>query len=237
MKKSEFQQKARDIDAKLELEVYEKERRRQLEVEYENRLSNRNRARSVTVGTAFGGTTELGMRMDGGKNVWCIMQPVEVIELIYQLAANVGCGANLMPRKDFASWRDWRVSDAEKKHLNGHAPQVNDMAVFQQLGASGYNDDEAKRIMDIIANAKEFANEDREDKVYWRDAPNHPGPNLMMREEDGLLVNKLLIEDEEIVYVAGGNGGTNEGIENGEDTVATEKTVNKRTTKRTARAA
>lgn len=240
MNKSEFQKKLREIDAKLELDIYEKERRRQLEVEYENRTSNRNRARSVTVGTAFGGTTELGMRMDAGKSVWCVMQPVEVIELIHQLSANVGCTAQLTPRKDFASWRDWRVSEAEKKHLNGHAPFVNDMAVFHQLGASGYNDEEAKRIMDIVANTKEYANEGREDKVYWRDNPNGAGPNVMLTEEDGSVINKLIVENNEVVYTAGGNGaipgpGTQE-FENGKNTLATEKTVNKRITKRAARA-
>ena len=65
-----------------------------------------NRARSVTVGTCFNGVTEISMRGDG-KYLWCPMQPVEVIELIHQLAANVGCHINLQPRKDFSSWRKW----------------------------------------------------------------------------------------------------------------------------------
>ena len=93
-----------------------------------------NRARSVTVGTCFGGTTELSMRGDGGMSLWCIMQPVEVIELIHQLAANVGCHINLQPRKDFSSWRDWRVSEEEQKRLGGHPPFVNDMAPHQNKG-------------------------------------------------------------------------------------------------------
>lgn len=237
MKKSEFQQKARAIDAKLELEHYEKERRCQLEMDRENRESNRNRARSITVGTAFGGTAELMMRGDGGRHLWCLMQPVEVVELIYQLAANVGCSASLTPRKDFSSWRDWRVSEAEKKHLNGHVPFVNDMAVFQQLGASGYNDEESKKIMDILANAKEYANENRQEKVIGREDEREGAPNVMFSEESGLVVNKALLDKQNnILYVAGGNGGTNEGIEHGKDTVAVKKTVNKRITKRTARA-
>lgn len=95
------------------------------------------RARSISVGTAFGGTTEVSMRSDDGSSLWCFMQPVEVIELIHQLAANVGCHVALKPRKDFASWRDWRVTEEEKLHYNGWAPFVNDMAPFQQLGASG----------------------------------------------------------------------------------------------------
>jgi hypothetical protein len=95
-----------------------------------------NRARSVTVGTAFGGTTELIMRRTDGLFTFAIMQPVEVIEIIHQLAANVGCHLQLVPRKDFASWRDWRVSEEERLHLNGHPPFPNDMAPHNQVGAS-----------------------------------------------------------------------------------------------------
>jgi hypothetical protein len=69
--------------------------------------SNLNRARSVTVGTAFGGTVEIGMRNDTAT-LYAIYQPVEAIELIHQLAASVGCHINLVPRKDFSSWREWR---------------------------------------------------------------------------------------------------------------------------------
>lgn len=66
-----------------------------------------NRARSITVGTAFNGVTEIVMRGDG-KYIFSILQPTEVIELIHQLAANVGCHINIQPRNDFASWRQWR---------------------------------------------------------------------------------------------------------------------------------
>ena len=94
------------------------------------------RARSVTVGTAFGGTTELTMRRGDGSFTFAILQPVEAIELIHQLAANVGCHLQLVPRKDFASWRDWRVSEEERLHLNGHPPFPNDMAPHNQVGTS-----------------------------------------------------------------------------------------------------
>lgn len=104
--------------------------------EFENILSNQSRARSVTVGTAFGGTTEVMMRGDGGRHLWCVMQPVEVIELIHQLASNVGCHIAIKPREDFSSWRDWKVTEAERLHMNGWAPFVNDMAPFNQLGAN-----------------------------------------------------------------------------------------------------
>lgn len=85
------------------------------------------RARSVLVGTAFGGTTEISLRNMNGTVTWALLQPVETIELIHQLAASVGCHINLQPRDDFSSWREWRVGEAEKKHLNGHPPFANEL--------------------------------------------------------------------------------------------------------------
>ena len=101
----------------------------------ENRLGDFNRARSVSIGTAFGGVAEISMRCNDGRTVWAIMQPVEVLELIHQLAANVGCHINVQPRDDFSSWRSWRVTEDEKKHLNGHPPHPNDMALQNDVGA------------------------------------------------------------------------------------------------------
>ena len=102
------------------------------------------RARSVTVGTAFGGTTELTMRRGDGAFTFAIMQPVEVIELIHQLAANVGCHLQLTPRRDFAAWRDWKYTEAELAHYRGvqnlpgvgWPPHVNDMAPHMLVGAN-----------------------------------------------------------------------------------------------------
>lgn len=102
----------------------------------ENRMGDFNRARSVTVGTAFGGTTEIGMRCNDGRFVWALMQPVETIELIHQLAANVGCHIQLAPRRDFSSWRDWRVTEDERLHLNGHPPFPNEMTPHHITGRS-----------------------------------------------------------------------------------------------------
>ena len=109
---------------------------------YESRVNDLNRARSVTVGTCFGGTTEVMMRGNDGSVLWTPMQPVEVIELIHQLAANVGCHIHLQPRKDFSSWRDWKYTEEELIHFRGpqtlpgvgHAPHVNDMAPHQEKG-------------------------------------------------------------------------------------------------------
>ena len=101
-----------------------------------NRMGELKRSRSVTVGTAFGGTTELMMRGNDGNVLWAVMQPVEVIELIHQLASNVGCHLALKPREDFSSWRDWKLTEQEKLHYNGHAPFVNDMAPFVGYGGT-----------------------------------------------------------------------------------------------------
>jgi len=79
------------------------------------------RSRSITVGTAFGGTTEISMSGDSGS-LWCVMQPVEVVELIHQLAANVGCHIHLQPRDDFSTWRNWRVPENEKQLLGNQPP-------------------------------------------------------------------------------------------------------------------
>ena len=110
----------------------------------ESRNGDYNRARSFTVGTAFGGTTEIGMRANDGTYVWAIMQPVEVIEFIHQLAANVGCHLQLVPRRDFAAWRDWKYTEEELAHYRGvqhlpgvgWAPHANDMAPHMQIGAN-----------------------------------------------------------------------------------------------------
>lgn len=119
----------------------------QSKMDEQNYESSLNRARSITVGTCFGGTTEISIRGADGSVLWSPMQPVEVVELIHQLAANIGCHIAIKPRDDFSSWREWRISSTEKQHLNGHPPFPNDMAVFQRLGSSGFNQAEAEQIM------------------------------------------------------------------------------------------
>jgi hypothetical protein len=91
-----------------------------------SRDGDMHRARSVLVGTAFGGTTEISLRKMDGSVSWALLQPVEAIELIHQLAASVGCHINLQPRNDFSSWRNWR-SDEDITKLNGHPPFSNEL--------------------------------------------------------------------------------------------------------------
>ena len=140
MKKQEAKQRFQELQLKQELEAFE---------------SNLNRSRSISVGTSFGGSTEISMRGDN-KYLWCVLQPVEVVELIHQLSANIGCHIAIKPRDDFSSWREWRISEAEKKHLNGHPPFVNDMAVFQRLGAIGFDQEKAESLMEEWLVQKEY---------------------------------------------------------------------------------
>lgn len=67
------------------------------------------RGRSINVGNAFGGTVEISIRGED-NSLWVLLQPVEVIELIHQLAGNIGCHIHVKPRDDFASWREWKDS-------------------------------------------------------------------------------------------------------------------------------
>jgi len=102
-------------DKELQKELNRRNKLRQLET----LEANDTRAQSITVGTAGGGTVEITMRSQAGKFMWNTYQPVEVVELINQLAAGIGCHIHILPRKDFASWRDWKVSEEELAHFRG----------------------------------------------------------------------------------------------------------------------
>lgn len=104
-------------------EIAEKRALIQAERDLKMDAHNDNRAQSITIGSSGGGTTEISMRGVYGQHLWNVYQPVEVIEIINQMAANIGCHIHIQPREDFASWRVWKEpTDEEKKHLAGHAP-------------------------------------------------------------------------------------------------------------------
>ena len=104
------------------------------EFQARNRENELNRARSVTVGTAFGGTAELMMR--GNNNfMWATLQPVEVVELINQLAAGIGCHIAIKPRNDFASWREWKLDAPWNVSGNGWPPFADEITPHAKRGA------------------------------------------------------------------------------------------------------
>ena len=110
------------------------------ELDLLDRKADLTRARSYTVGSAFGGTTEISMRSPAAT-VHALLQPVETIELIHQLAANVGCHIHIMPRQDFSSWRGWEMSKEELEHYRGiNPPGVGHPAHLSQESAKRLED-------------------------------------------------------------------------------------------------
>ena len=88
-------------------EMKEKIRAFHEENELHNMMDNtRNRARSITIGTAYGGVIEIALRNEF-NNMWTVMQPVEVIEFIESAAAAVGVEIAMRPKQNFTSWRGW----------------------------------------------------------------------------------------------------------------------------------
>jgi hypothetical protein len=114
-------------EKELQKELDRRNKLRQLEA----LEANETRAQSLTVGTAGGGTVEVTMRSASGRFLWNTYQPVEVIEFINQLAAGIGCHIHILPRQDFASWRDWKVTPEELEHARG-------VQAFQGVGHSPF---------------------------------------------------------------------------------------------------
>jgi len=82
---------------------------------------NKTRARSLTVGTANGGIVEVALRGDY-SNLWFLLQPVEVVEVIEQLAAATGLEVAMRPKQNFSTWRGWDTSLPPSIHWVGSAP-------------------------------------------------------------------------------------------------------------------
>jgi hypothetical protein len=125
----------RKLSAKEKALIDEHNRKMQAR-QFENALlESTTRARSVIVGTAFGGVSEISMRRMDGTVTFALLQPVEMVELIHQMAASIGCHINLQPRDDFSSWRQWKHSKEELAHYRngekspglGHPPHMKEL--------------------------------------------------------------------------------------------------------------
>lgn len=92
------------------------------ENEFKSILDSRARARSITTGTAFGGTVEVTLRNEF-TTMYALMQPVEVVEFIEQLAAGCGIEIAMRPKQNFTSWRGWNIDeDNINVYMKGSAP-------------------------------------------------------------------------------------------------------------------
>ena len=95
------------------------------ENEYKNLMQNRDRARSVTVGTCGGGSLELHMRGDYHSS-WMSLTPVEALEIAEQIAAASGVQVAMKPKNDFSAWRGWNADNVDYDHIHllGQSPHV-----------------------------------------------------------------------------------------------------------------
>lgn len=113
-------------------ELTAKIRRAQREQQLRSMEAEKTRARSINIGNTGCGEVEINMRGMDGSQLWGCYHPAEVIELIHQLAAAVGCHIALKPRDDFSSWREWKpMTEQDHASLNGWAP-------FAQLSGNGH---------------------------------------------------------------------------------------------------
>ena len=102
-------------EIKEQLELFRlKTELEQAKQNFDNFTDNNVRARSLTVGTAFGGVVEVSMRGNGGACSYVLLNPPEAVEIIKQLASSVGLEYALRPSTDFASWRGWEEVIGEK---------------------------------------------------------------------------------------------------------------------------
>ena len=164
---------------KKESEIRKKINEMAEENEYYNLQQNKNRARSITCGTAFGGTIEVNMRGDH-HSMWCSMTPVEALEFAEQMAAACGVQVALRPKDDFSAWRGWDIENTEYSHFKGAAPwQVGNIAganIHQSRlggsgGTSGAPEDEYPTKEERIAEFKKQRDEAQANLEYLEKDP------------------------------------------------------------------
>jgi len=134
----------------------ELEARQRLDILQESSVNRNSRSRSITVGNGGSGTIEISLRAVNGNFIYHLLQPVEVTELIHSLSAQIGCHVHLKSRDDFASWREWRVSKAEKKHLNGHPPFCSDLELAKNQGTEKFDQINSEKALDLALSQEEY---------------------------------------------------------------------------------
>jgi len=149
----------------------EKLQKESLEQHHKDSLEqNKYRAQSITVGRAGGTSTEIMLRKTNGDYIFQILHPAEVVELINQLAAGIGCHIHIKPRKDFSSYREWRqLEEDDLSHLNGHAPFGELTNDFNSVGGGFLSNDRPfsiqnnkNKVLELLNN---FVKQIEEDNV------------------------------------------------------------------------
>lgn len=107
---------------------------RNIEAQKRSIKQEKFRAQSVMVGKVGAGATEMSLRGVDGSYLFIVLHPSEVIELIHQTAANIGCTVAITPREDFASYRAWPNSSEITGETNGHSPHAKLANGFEKIG-------------------------------------------------------------------------------------------------------
>src|SRR5210317_1924890 len=117
-----------------------------------------HRAQAITIGKTGACSTEITLRGVDGNYLFGVYHPAEVIELINQLSANIGCHIHIKPRDDFASYREWKeLGEDDLAHLNGHAPFPEMMSNYPAIGKGALSLDRPFKFQDpkLLTTVKE----------------------------------------------------------------------------------
>ena len=118
------------------------------ENEYKNLQQNRDRARSVTVGTCGGGTLEMHMRGDYHSS-WMSLTPTEALEIAEQLASACGVKLAMKPKNDFSAWRGWNVDSMDSDNP-WTQPQLEGQREVARLPFEPNNPENRERIEEFM---------------------------------------------------------------------------------------
>ena len=118
------------------------------ENEYKNMQQNRDRARSVTVGTCGGGTLEMHMRGDYHSS-WMALTPTEALEIAEQLASACGVKIAMKPKDDFSAWRGWNADNMESDNP-WTQPKLEGQREIARLPFEPNNPENRERIEEFI---------------------------------------------------------------------------------------
>ena len=119
------------------------------ENEYKNLMQNRDRARSITVGTCGGGVIELHMRGDYHSS-WMSLSPTEALELAEQLSAACGVKVAMRPKTDFSAWRGWNDNLDEDNNPWAKPKQLEGQAETPILPFEPHNPENRERITEFM---------------------------------------------------------------------------------------